>query len=132
MTNPPSGWKSVPFWTLFSRTKRIDHPSEQLLSVYRDYGVIRKDDRDDNFNKPGENLSSYQLVDVGDLALNQMKTWQGSLGISPYRGIVSPAYFVYEALTKDDPKFLHYALRSDRYVEYYKQISKGVRPNQWD
>src|SRR5699024_4927601 len=62
----------------------------------------------------------------------KMKTWQGSLGVSPYRGIISPAYFVYEAITNDDPKFLHYALRSDRYIENYMQISKGVRPNQWD
>lgn len=132
MTNPPYGWRAVPFWTLFSRVKRLNYPLEQLLSVYRDYGVIRKADRDDNFNRPGENLSSYQLVNVGDLALNKMKTWQGSLGVSPHKGIVSPAYFVYEALTEDDPKFLHYALRSDHYIEYYKQISKGVRPNQWD
>lgn len=25
-----------------------------------------------------------------------MKAWQGSMGVSEYEGIVSPAYFVYE------------------------------------
>ena len=68
---------------------------EQLLSVYRDYGVVPKSSRDDNFNKPSDDLSTYQLVEHGDLAINKMKAWQGSVAISQCRGIVSPAYFVY-------------------------------------
>lgn len=125
-------WRSVPFWSLYKRGKKTGFPSEELLSVYRDYGVIKKTDRDDNGNRPGEDMSVYQLVDCGDLVLNKMKTWQGSLGVSGFRGIVSPAYFVYKPQTDDDPRFLHYALRSAHHVGYYASISKGVRPNQWD
>ena len=132
MTKVREGWSAVPFWSLYRRVKRVRFPDEELLSVYRDYGVIRKADRDDNWNRPGEDMSAYQLVERGDLVLNKMKTWQGSLGVSPYRGIVSPAYFVYTALTDNDSRFLHYALRSSHYIEKYVQISKGVRPNQWD
>ncbi|MBB4841187.1 type I restriction enzyme S subunit [Sphingomonas kyeonggiensis] len=112
--------------------KRIDFPEEELLSVYRDYGVIRKRDRDDNFNKPSEDLGPYQLVEPGDLAINKMKAWQGSLGVSPYRGIVSPAYFVYHARHNELPGYLHYLLRSDPYATGFLTISKGIRINQWD
>ncbi|WP_211240210.1 hypothetical protein [Promicromonospora kroppenstedtii] len=100
--------------------------------MYRDYGVIRKSDRSDNWNRAGEDMSAYQLVEPGDLVLNKMKTWQGSLGVSALRGIVSPAYFVYKPQTDDDPRFLHYTLRSMHHVGYYASISKGIRPNQWD
>jgi type I restriction enzyme S subunit len=127
-----SSWKSVPFWTLYQRDKRVGFPAEELLSVYRDYGVIRKSDRDDNWNQAGEDLSAYQLVEPGDLVLNKMKTWQGSLGVSRHRGIVSPAYFVYRPRTENNPRFLHYTLRSIHHIGFYASISKGIRPNQWD
>lgn len=128
----PTGWRLVPFWSLFRRVKRTEFPEEELLSVYRDYGVIRKRDRDDNFNKASEDLGPYQLVEPGDLAVNKMKAWQGSLGVSPYRGIVSPAYFVYRALHNELPRYLHYLLRSDPYATGFLTISKGIRINQWD
>lgn len=128
----PETWTSVPFWSLYRREKKTGFPAEELLSVYRDYGVIRKSDRDDNWNRPGEDMSAYQIVEEGDLVLNKMKTWQGSLGVSPYRGIVSPAYFVYKKQTADSERFLHFALRSEHYINTYASISKGVRPNQWD
>jgi type I restriction enzyme S subunit len=79
---------------LFRREKRTNFVEEPLLSVYRDHGVIPKDSRDDNFNKASEDLSAYQLVEASDLVINKMKAWQGSVGISNHRGIVSPAYFV--------------------------------------
>ena len=128
----PEGWRSVPFWSLFYRDKQIGFPEEELLSVYREYGVIRKEDRDDNHNRAGDDLASYQLVEPGDLVLNKMKTWQGSLGVSDYRGIVSPAYFVYKSRNSESSEFLHYALRSRYYVTQYASFSKGVRPGQWD
>ena len=128
----PSSWSSVPFGMLFRRIKRTDHGDEELLSVYRDYGVIRKSDRDDNFNNASDDLSSYQLVEPGDLAMNKMKAWQGSLGVSDLRGIVSPAYFVFSPRKQYHPPFTHYLLRSPPYAAGYMTISKGIRINQWD
>lgn len=128
----PDHWRLAPFWSLFRRTKRTGFPDAQLLSVYRDYGVIRKADRDDNFNNASEDLSTYQLVEPGDLAMNKMKAWQGSLGVSAHRGIVSPAYFVFQAQHADDPAFLHYLLRSGGYAVGFMTISKGIRIGQWD
>ncbi|MFC1455712.1 restriction endonuclease subunit S [Microvirga arabica] len=128
----PSHWTHKPLWTLFRRTKRTGHEDEQLLSVYRDYGVVPKASRDDNFNKPSDDLTTYQLVEPGDLAINKMKAWQGSVAISEHRGIVSPAYFVFKAVHQEEPRFLHYLLRSAEYTAGYLSISKGIRPNQWD
>jgi type I restriction enzyme S subunit len=82
----PEHWKTKPVWTLFRRTKRIGFESEQLLSVYRDHGVIPKASRDDNNNKASDDLSVYQLVKPGDLAINKMKAWQGSVAISEHQG----------------------------------------------
>jgi len=103
-----------------------------LLSVYRDYGVILKSSRDDNPNPEGQDLSAYKVVNPGDLVLNKMKTWQGSLGVSTHLGIVSPAYIVCALREDVNPRFIHYLLRSNPYVYEYNRISYGVRVGQWD
>ena len=128
----PSEWRIKPLWSEFRREKTLGNGSEELLSVYRDYGVIPKSSREDNFNKPSEDLSKYQRVAVGDLVVNKMKAWQGSLGISNHDGIVSPAYFVYKAKGDFDRRFAHYLLRCKEYADHMAAISSGIRPNQWD
>jgi len=72
------------------------------------------------------------VVQSGDLVVNKMKAWQGSLGFSTLDGIVSPAYFVYTVSPSIHGPYLHQLLRSKRYVEVLKQLSEGVRPDQWD
>lgn len=128
----PEGWSIKPLWALFRRHKLTGFPDEQLLSVYRDYGVIPKASRDDNFNKPSDDLGAYQLVQVGDLAINKMKAWQGSVGISSYKGIVSPAYHVYAPSHSEAPQYLHHLFRCNEYIAGYLANSKGIRVNQWD
>ncbi|EPT8871868.1 restriction endonuclease subunit S [Cronobacter dublinensis] len=132
----PNHWKTVSISRFFSRIKRTGYTEKELLSVYRDYGVIPKSSRDDNNNKPSEDLSPYQLVEPNDLVMNKMKAWQGSIAISGYEGIVSPAYFVYKPnnvlFELAHPRYVHYLLRNPIYVTQYLSRSKGIRVNQWD
>jgi type I restriction enzyme S subunit len=110
-----------------------NRPDLQVLSVYREYGVIIKDSRDDNHNATSLDTSTYKVVQPGDLVVNKMKAWQGSMGVSEYEGVVSPAYITCKT-NQDDfhPKYLHYLLRSKGYVGVYNSISYGVRIGQWD
>ena len=104
---------------------------ENVLSVYRDLGVIPKDSRTDNFNRTPEDLSGYKLVMPGDVVVNKMKAWQGSVAVSPYRGIVSGDYLVCEVIGQVELRFLHYLLRSPRLIGEYGMRSSGIRPSQW-
>lgn len=127
-----AGWKTQPLWSIARRVTERDWAQGELLSVYREWGVVPRSSRDDNHNRASEDLSSYQRVRRGDLVLNKMKTWQGSLAVSQYDGIVSPAYFVCRLSETVHPRFAHYLLRSRLYVDLYAALSKGIRPNQWD
>ena len=128
----PAHWDRVPMRAITKLRNKRGRPDLPLLSVYREYGVIRKDSRDDNYNRDGEDLSTYKVVEPGYLVLNKMKTWQGSLGVSSYQGIVSPAYIVCSLLENLNGKYVHYLLRSRDYITAYNQISYGVRVGQWD
>lgn len=117
----------------FVQSERCGNRKLELLSVYREYGVIPKSSRDDNHNKESLDLSNYKVVHVGDLVLNKMKMWQGSLGVSRYEGIVSPAYIICKVLNDDiNLDYLHLLLRSARFKSYYNQYSYGIRVGQWD
>jgi type I restriction enzyme S subunit len=124
-------WRRTRLRYLLQLTEVIGQPDRELLSVYREYGVIRKSDRADNFNKPGSNLALYQVVNKGDLVINRMKAWQGSLGVSPFDGIVSPDYYVCRVDPGINGRFLHHLLRSKPLVAEYGARSTGIRSNQW-
>jgi len=134
LPNVPMHWttKTMRSLTTVSSEHRGDRDAT-LLSVYREYGVIQKSSRDDNHNVESEDLSNYKMVHSGDLVMNKMKMWQGSLGISEFNGIVSPAYIVCHI--NDDTinrHYLHMLLRSSPFKTYYNQVSYGVRVGQWD
>ncbi|WP_052915015.1 restriction endonuclease subunit S [Protofrankia coriariae] len=114
---------------MFERIKDVDHPEERMLSVFREYGVVAKDSRD-NINKTAENRSIYQLVHPGWLVANRMKAWQGSVGISPLRGIVSGHYICFAPRHGEDARYLNWLLRSTIYTNGYALLSRGVRIGQ--
>lgn len=130
----PSHWKtnSMRALTVVSSERRGNREAV-LLSVYREYGVIVKSSRDDNHNVESEDLSNYKMVYKGDLVMNKMKMWQGSLGVSEFDGVVSPAYIVCHIIDENiNRRYLHMLLRSPLFKTYYNQVSYGVRVGQWD
>lgn len=129
----PQGWKVVKLKNLFKNVSIKNHGKDTVLSVYRDYGVLPKDSRDDNFNVTSLDTDSYKYVENGDLVINKMKAWSGSLSISNYTGIVSPAYYVCKVdYSKVDKRFIHNFLRNKYLVSYYAMLSSGLRIGQWD
>ena len=87
--------------------------------------------KEENHNFIPDDLSNYKLVEIGDFAINKMKSWQGSYGVSDYEGIVSPAYYVCR-LSGVNRKFFSIAIRSRIYVSFFARFSKGIRVDQWD
>jgi len=81
-------------------------------------------------NQTAENRSIYQLVHPGWLVTNRMKAWQGSVGISPLRGIVSGHYICFAPRHSEDARYLNWLFRSPPYTHAYMLLSRGVRIGQ--
>ena len=125
--------RSIPIRAAMRPTKRLGHPDKTILSLslFRDYGVIRKDSRE-NKNVDVRDPALCQLVECGDVVMNKMKAWQGSIAVSDLEGIASPDYMVLQITDSQIvPKFLHYLLRSPAMVAEYRKNAYGVRPGQW-
>lgn len=124
-------WEARSLRSILTPRSERNQPDLPLLTVARERGVFVRSDDDVNHNSVPEDLGNYKVARSGDLVINKMKAWQGSLGLAPVDGIVSPAYFVFEA-DFDVPRFGEYLLRSKPYVAKFGAASDGVRIGQWD
>ena len=128
----PSAWKVGRLKNYLKRTDARNPGGVQVLSLYRELGIVPKDSRDDNHNVTSEDTSNYKYVEVGDFVVNKMKAWQGSVAVSDHEGIVSPAYYVYKFLNNSFHKrYFHYLIRSC-YKDEFMRLSAGIRIGQWD
>ena len=129
----PEGWTTAILKYSIRWKSEKGQPDATVLSLYRDYGVVPKDSRDDNHNVTSLDTSTYKVVSVGDFVINKMKAWQGSMAVSDYAGIVSPAYHVCEITNPTlNKRYLHHLLRNHLYIPEYTRLSTGMRIGQWD
>lgn len=129
----PSTWKIIKLRQILTPLNERNQPKLPLLSVVRDKGIIIRDieKRESNHNYIPDDLSNYKVVHQNQFAINKMKAWQGSYGVSSYTGIVSPAYFVFN-VNFDNLEYFHFAIRSKVYINFFAQASDGIRIGQWD
>ena len=115
-------------YLLRERDIRSADGSEELLSVSQYTGVTQRKrvDSGDAPDTRAESLIGYKCVELQDLVVNIMLAWNGSMGVSQFHGIASPAYCVYRFLAGVNPWFYHYLLRSPIYKAYIKSASTGV------
>lgn len=129
----PTSWKILKLRCILKPISMRNRPELPLLSVTRENGVILRNIncKEENHNFIPDDLSYYKVVKKGQFAMNKMKAWQGSYGVSDYEGIVSPAYYIFN-LTDVETLFFHTAIRSNYYIPFFKWASDGVRIGQWD
>lgn len=100
-----------------------------MLSVSGYRGIEIKEYDDENRRRLDEDLMGYRVVRKGQLVVNTMWLNYAGLGISDLEGHVSPAYRCYWISDGTDKRFLHFLMRSDRYVKGYTKFLTGIRPN---
>ncbi|MGI6604110.1 MAG: restriction endonuclease subunit S [bacterium] len=131
----PEHWEVLPGRTVFREIKDRGHPDEQMLSVTITRGVLRQADLLADSSKKdssNEDKSNYKLVQPGDLVYNKMRAWQGAVGVSAYRGIVSPAYIVQRLRSAENlPRYMHFLLRTPLFASEAERWSYGITSDQW-
>ena len=130
----PAHWEVLPNRAIFSEVNKQNCPSEQMLSVTITSGVILQQALlEDTSKKDSSRLdrAAYKLVQPGDIAYNKMRAWQGAIGVSKYRGIVSPAYVVQRPLKGTNSRYLHYLLRTPAFAREAERWSYGITSDMW-
>jgi type I restriction enzyme S subunit len=125
-TQLPEGWQLLPNIAIFQERKERGTENEEMLSISAIRGIVKSSDYENRKDRTSDDKSQYLLVKEGDLAYNTMLMWDGAVGHSDFRGIVSPAYTVLKAKMKINPQFFHYQMRTEFYKNYSRRFSYGI------
>lgn len=120
----PTGWRQLRAKHLLREViERSESSSiDELLTVSQYSGVTPTNA---DTERAGD-ISTYKRCRAGDLVVNTMLAWNGSLGVAPRDGVVSPAYSVYRFFDGTEPAFFSRMLRTPEYRRQIAMRSSGV------
>ncbi|WP_400252313.1 restriction endonuclease subunit S [Methanobrevibacter smithii] len=123
-------WKTVKIKDIFDERSEKGFLDLELLSVTLNDGVIKRSEIESKDNS-NENKFNYKHVLPGDIVYNSMRMWQGASGVSPYEGIVSPAYTI--LIPKNVySKYFGYYFKTNEMVYQFKKYSQGLTSDTWN
>ncbi len=124
----PSAWEEKRVKDLFrlvTDSAPIDN-NHELLSLYASIGVRPRKDLEARGNK-ASSTDGYWLVKKGDIVVNKLLAWMGSVGLSDFDGVTSPAY---DVLRKTGPtldeRYFSYLFRTEIAKQIFKKNSRGI------
>ena len=96
----PSDYRTASIGSLFTIKKDIiGRETETALSITQT--GIRPKDLSSNEGQNASSYANYQIVNVGDFAMNHMDLLTGWIDISKYEGVTSPDYRVFTLNDKE-------------------------------
>lgn len=111
---------------IFENTSRKGHINEPLLSVTQERGVIPREMLDGRVTMPSGETSAFKLVEPGNFVIS-LRSFQGGLEHSIYRGLVSPAYTVLKAVAEIDERFFRHYFKSADFIKSLSVAVIGIR-----
>ena len=97
----PSDWNMRKIKYIFKIQKDIAGEEGHAVLSITQKGIKPKD-LSKNEGQLAENYSNYQLVHIGDFAMNHMDLLTGWVDVSKYEGVTSPDYRAFGLIDKDN------------------------------
>ena len=107
----PEHWTVAPIRSFFKIKKDIiGHEPDTVLSITQ--GGIKVKDINENSGQMANSYAHYQIVNIGDFAMNHMDLLTGGVGISEFEGVTSPDYRVFVMRNADmNPRYFLYVFQ---------------------
>ena len=79
---------------VFNQISNKNHNSDlPLLAITQEHGAIPRNEIEYSVIVTDKSVESYKVVDVGDFIIS-LRSFQGGIEYSNYKGICSPAYII--------------------------------------
>ena len=124
-------WKLVRIGDVYAERSERGADNMELLSVTMTEGVKKRNEIEGKDNS-SEDKSNYKIVYSGDMVYNSMRMWQGASGISPYDGIVSPAYTILKSRIPLSNNFFASLFKTEKLINEFRKNSQGMTSDTWN
>jgi len=97
-----------------------------ILAITQEYGAIPRDLIDYNVAVTDKSIENYKVVQIGDFIIS-LRSFQGGIEYSYYKGICSPAYIVLRPIIPINGTFYKYYLKTRDYITELNKNIEGIR-----
>lgn len=123
----PADWEMKKIKYLFSIKKDIAGEEGHTILSITQRGIVPKD-LSKNEGQLASDYSNYQIVNIGDFAMNHMDLLTGWVDISKYEGVTSPDYrvFVLDNYEENSSEYYLYVMQMCYMDKIFYGLGQGV------
>ncbi len=120
-------WKFKNGGELFYSATNKNHNSDlPILAITQDQGAIPRDTIDYQISVTDKSVESYKVVEIGDFIIS-LRSFQGGIEYSNYKGICSPAYIILKNKCEIEKLFYKYYFKTVDYIKLLNKKLEGIR-----
>ena len=121
-------WPYCPGNEMFESISNKEHNSDlPILAISQEHGAVPRDEIDYNVVVTDKSIESYKVVEVGDFIIS-LRSFQGGIEYSRYKGICSPAYIILRKKSASiENQFFRYYYKCEKYIEELNRNIEGIR-----
>ncbi|WP_036670841.1 restriction endonuclease subunit S, partial [Pedobacter borealis] len=112
---------------IFNNISNKNHNSDlPILAITQEHGAIPRNLIEYQISVTDKSIKSYKVVEVGDFIIS-LRSFQGGIEYSNYKGICSPAYIILRAKIDINNLFYKYYLKTENYIKSLNEKLEGIR-----
>jgi len=111
------------FWSINNKKHNSDL---SILAITQEHGAIPRDKIDYRVSVTEKSIESYKVVEVGDFIIS-LRSFQGGIEYSKYKGLCSPAYIILRRKRDDHEGFFKHYFKTNRFIEDLNRDIEGIR-----
>ncbi len=120
-------WEVKSGGELFESISNKKHNSDlPILAISQEYGAVPREMINYQISVTEKSVESYKVVDVGDFIIS-LRSFQGGIEYSNYKGICSPAYVILRNTAPINNTFFKYYFKTDFYIQKLCEKLEGIR-----
>lgn len=112
---------------LFDPISNKDHKCDlPVLAISQEHGAIPREKINYNVFVSDKSLESYKVVEIGDFIIS-LRSFQGGIEYSVYRGICSPAYIILRKKIDICDQYFKYYFKTKKFIADLNKNLEGIR-----
>ncbi len=120
-------WEKKNGGELFESISNKNHKSDlPILAISQEFGAVPREMINYQISVTDKSVESYKVVDVGDFIIS-LRSFQGGIEFSNYKGICSPAYVILRSIVPINNTFYKYYFKTDSYIQKLCEKLEGIR-----
>jgi type I restriction enzyme S subunit len=110
----------------YSHTNKNHDSTLPILAATQEQGVIPRDQLDLDIKTTDKSIKSYKVVEPGDFVIS-LRSFQGGIEYSNYKGICSPAYTILKKKMPISETYFMFYFKKESFISQLSKTVVGIR-----